>query len=883
MSQDVNVEQSGAAPRGDPVVRGGSGDLPRTIRAQPPRGARQVAYWLAAAIAVALVPACPAAGDVFVRFKLIEPQQGVYHVRVGGYIHKPPWYLPKAVWPDGADKDVGARTPAGAVTPWFDLGRHAGDRLHGRLNRSGGVAELPNVTADFVTDPVADRRRVVIEIATAPNEKAVVKRFEETYAGSLTSFLVSPDPTHDAAHLETASQMTERRLRWAREATGGRRVAPKRLIVQTSFWSPQRPDLNLKEGEVLRLLGFNVVGNQRPEVRQAFDFDVPGHTHRVAFGPAATRETIDQLMKDHASRSKEKPAAGVPFGFSDEVVCRPPIGDNKQALAHFAAWLGRQKVAPQTLGASRLADVVPIETPEDLRPRMKADEPAARRVFYYTSRFRQTAMTERLKWHTESLHRHFGDGPLASTLVADHPYFGGSGLGMGMTPNACWGGYPLAADWFDLARTRAVDLIGIEDWMGLQFMYGPNTTWEGFQLMGFQASIFRSGSRGALPIIAWITPSDETNLRLKSASALCQGAKHFFYWTYGPTATSTENYWSDLRSAYDGVAAVTRQLAAAEHIVAPGGTRKTRLALLYSVSSDLWQPFGYAHMLERRATYLALVHGQYLVDILAEEDVEAGRLGDYDVLYVTDPCIKEAATGAIRQWVEAGGYLYGSCAAGSRNEFGEPASGLAGVFGIRPEIETTVQPGRYHIRGALNALPYADEVRLHGADGACFGAIGATVRFQPQSGRVVGTFRDGAPAVVQHAFGKGKAVYVGACPGISYVKDARFVPDRLAEKWPEAQRDFIAGLARRRKAPRLVELSHPVVEAGIYDADGGTALVLANFTYETIEGLEVTMRAAGPVKRVRSVEKGPLEFKAANANEVTFEVDLDLSDIILIE
>jgi len=454
---------------------------------------------------------------------------------------------------------------------------------------------------------------------------------------------------------------------------------------------------------------------------------------------------------------------------------------------------------------------------------------------------------------------------------------------MGMTPNACWGGYPLAADWFDLARTRAVDLIGIEDWMGLQFMYGPNTTWEGFQLMGFQASIFRSGSRGALPIIAWITPSDETNLRLKSASALCQGAKHFFYWTYGPTATSTENYWSDLRSAYDGVAAVTRQLAAAEHIVAPGGTRKTRLALLYSVSSDLWQPFGYAHMLERRATYLALVHGQYLVDILAEEDVEAGRLGDYDVLYVTDPCIKEAATGAIRQWVEAGGYLYGSCAAGSRNEFGEPASGLAGVFGIRPEIETTVQPGRYHIRGALNALPYADEVRLHGADGACFGAIGATVRFQPQSGRVVGTFRDGAPAVVQHAFGKGKAVYVGACPGISYVKDARFVPDRLAEKWPEAQRDFIAGLARRRKAPRLVELSHPVVEAGIYDADGGTALVLANFTYETIEGLEVTMRAAGPVKRVRSVEKGPLEFKAANANEVTFEVDLDLSDIILIE
>ncbi|MCU0873601.1 MAG: hypothetical protein MUE50_14780, partial [Pirellulaceae bacterium] len=37
-------------------------------------------------------------------------------------------------------------------------------------------------------------------------------------------------------------------------------------------------------------------------------------------------------------------------------------------------------------------------------------------------------------------------------------------------PNPTWGGYPLACDWFDVARRQAVDLIGIEDWMGLQYM-----------------------------------------------------------------------------------------------------------------------------------------------------------------------------------------------------------------------------------------------------------------------------------------------------------------------------------------------------------------------------------------------------------------------------
>jgi hypothetical protein len=109
---------------------------------------------------------------------------------------------------------------------------------------------------------------------------------------------------------------------------------------------------------------------------------------------------------------------------------------------------------------------------------------------------------------------------------------------MGMGPNPAWGSTPLACDWFAMAREKVVDIAGIEDWMGLQYMYGPNWTWEGFQLMGFQASIFRSGSDGTMPVIAWITPSDEINLRLKTSSALCQGAKHFFYWTYGPTTTS---------------------------------------------------------------------------------------------------------------------------------------------------------------------------------------------------------------------------------------------------------------------------------------------------------------------------------------------------------
>src|SRR5690348_3710317 len=94
---------------------------------------------------------CHAADGVFVRFRLTEPAGVNYYIKLGGYVHQPNWYLPPAVIPADAEKDSQARVAAGEYTEWFDLGMHAGAMLHGRLNLAGGIAEFPNVTAQFVT------------------------------------------------------------------------------------------------------------------------------------------------------------------------------------------------------------------------------------------------------------------------------------------------------------------------------------------------------------------------------------------------------------------------------------------------------------------------------------------------------------------------------------------------------------------------------------------------------------------------------------------------------------------------------------------------------------------------------------------------------------
>ena len=836
-----------------------------------------------------LLAAASRQDGVFIRFRMLEPAATSYYVQIAAYVHVDPWTLPSTSWPAGADKDPTRRVRSGSATEWFDVAKYAGQSFHGRLNRAGGVAEFPNVTADFVTTKSDVRRRVVIELATAPADAAVVKVFDETFTGSLTSVLVSPDLVRDKDSLETAAQMTARRLNWARQASEGARHSPSRLIIQTSFWGPQRPELNVREAEVLWLLGFNIV-NPWPEVREKYGFTDAGGHHWAEFGPALTRDAIEKQIAAPAKSTKpaQRPT---PFNFSDEVTA-PVIGKDASALANFHGWLREQGVRPQELGVTELTAVMPIESPDELRRRQKTDGVAAKRIFYYTSRFRQASAAERLQWLTESFHRHAAANVFTSTLVADHPYFGGSGLGMGMdAPNMTWGGYPLSLDWFDLARRKAVDVIGIEDWLGLQFMYGPRYTWEGFQLLGFQAAIFRSASLGALPIIAWITPSDQTNLVLKTSSALAQGAKHFFYWTYGPTATSTKNYWSDLRSAYDGIVRMSRQLAKTEHVIAPGTPRPTRLALLYSVSSDLWQPYGYIHMLERRATYLALVHDQYQVDMINEEDIVRGRLANYDLLYTADPNISRPAAKAISDWIERGGAIFATCGAAMRDEFDEPSPALASVFGVEPRITTDVAPGEYRIRGSLNGLPYLGRVKLESGE---FGVLGLRATVKNTTGRVSGSFDNRpAPAAVVNHFGNGTAVYIAACPGLSYLKDAHFKPDALGEQYPKAQRDVFTSFAAARGVARLVELSEPVVEAGVYDAPTGTALVLANFRYKPVDRLAIRVPVSRLIRNVRSLENGDLPFTIEPASAAwrargyekvaVFATPLGLNDIILLE
>ena len=123
--------------------------------------------------------------------------------------------------------------------------------------------------------------------------------------------------------------------------------------------------------------------------------------------------------------------------------------------------------------------------------------------------------------------------------------------------------------------------------------------------------------------------------------------------------------------------------------------------------------------------------------------------------------------------------------------------------------------------------------------------------------------------------------------------DAHFIATELGEKWPALQRRFINTVAQASQAPRLVELSRPVAEAGIFDSPAGTALVLANFTCVPIPQSEIRLPMKEDPLRIRSLEKGPLKFTTERAprnlatqgykRAIRCTVPLDLNDIVLVE
>ena len=815
--------------------------------------------------------------DLYARFRVVEPTNRVLRMNVGGYRHhaNPSWYLPNESY----------GVTSGQWSAWLDLTKWP---LHDRARRVGGIAEWPSMKVSLQRSGKdgGEIKGCLIEgeLAQRPSEESVAIRFSERAAGNTIVFLLPHPLKQHTNEFETGTQMTARHLAWATEATGGKARKPGRFDIATTLWGHYDPHLAAQATETLRLLGFNVLNGAPDDVLQNAGMRALGKTWLYHPDPDHVTNAWTEFAKrefDPARLTPDKQwfySNMAHWVVSDEsqVLDFRRLDTNRLA-GWFRSYLTGKGVKSSTIGQPIESVLYPAAAMfEKTLPRSASLE--QRRLHYHAAKFGHWWSVKQMRLISDLI-RGTPPGFKSETLPSDHGFFyawGPPHIGMSYR----------MLDLFELGAQHAVDVLSTEDWLGLNHMYGGNYTWSGGQSFGYLNAIHRSviGER-PIKLMGLITPSDDGYLRLKAYSALGQGAKAFFFWTFGPTCIGTENYWSDLRSEYDGIAKLTRALEQAEPVLFPAQVVHDPVAILYAVSHDIWHTDNAAAFVEKRLTWHALRHVQVQPDFLREEDVLAGRLKAYRVLFVNDWCLVRDAGKKIMDWVKAGGVLWLSAGAGTRDEYFDPyiADCARGVWTDRAVQDMRIEPGAYNERRDLQTRDPLAMVEVREGTGVVvrLPALGARIALETNGiVNVLARFEDGSPAGVEYRVGGGRVYAFGYMPMLAYGRMAGFKGGTLSERWPEYPRPWVREALAAGGVSGVVSASVDVVESSVLTGPEGSALVLANYTYEPITNLVMQVHLTHPVKRIVSTEGAAVRWEKL-ADGVRLSLPLEWTDIVL--
>jgi len=451
------------------------------------------------------------------------------------------------------------------------------------------------------------------------------------------------------------------------------------------------------------------------------------------------------------------------------------------------------------------------------------------------------------------------------------------------------------------------------------------------QVTGYLTSGLRAGAKyDNLPIHRYVMPHSPGNtprdFRLSYYTAIAHGSKQINYFCASPLATgATENYIAtDDLAMWRQVHACSHEAGVFEDYVVDGRVRTAKVGLLLSSVDDVMTGASNStfvmHNNERKAIYYALRHSQTPVDFLSEDDVIDGRAQDYKLIYVTQQWLHSRAVNALRKWVSAGGTLVALAGGGFQNEFNQPNPQAAELYGVKSQrLATDPKLVSQYLLEANRPFLTKQDLPLYepidyvtwtndkaGQNRPFIGRaqnVPVVVWKQaivPSDGTVLGTYRNGQPALITKSHGKGRAYLFGFLPGQAYLKSGLPIapPDRGATDDANAHflpttmdvslRDRIVDDFLPATGIRPIHCSVPLVETTCIDTPAlrgnapRLAVPLMNYRGRPISHLTVHIKGVGKVKRIRSVRRGTLRPVVENdTTQVT--LPLDIADMLLID
>jgi len=816
------------------------------------------------------------------------------HYRWLWYQH---FHLSKAGANPGLSPSKNELMLGGEQTPWCNITP--------MLYQDSGA--ILNITVRHTYHQRASRLKAKLEFATAANDRSIVRTMDVDSEPNGLVVVAPPD-------LTTAENLGRlKRDKEFAEATG--------RIADAFEW----PDIGKKPERFPFFVSATVGGYGTPVDKAIADrewktIDYFGFSNRTKAyigggiwhmkDNSYCRPDIERMTTQAAARAAEfresdRSADKIVFCMlMDEPSGQPSAFAAKDEAYReaFRAWLKRLGKTPADLLVSDWDAVKPV--PESDRN----DHPA---LHYFTQRFRTRALGDFLAVQRGIIEQAYGRRLPTVVNFSDGATYFANFYGQGV-------------DYFELLDSDDQNAIWSEDWANGSSSY---------QCGAYNVDLMRAAARDRGQIIghyliahAGRTPWD---IKLKAASETARGVRIWKNFSYGVSWGSHEggpawrsHTWYSKPETWRANAEVVREIGGAEDMLLSATAEPAEVAILYSSSSDAWtSKRNHAYGFNRMHTWMALAHAQVPVDFVAERQVERDGLAGYKVCYLSGRNLTRNAAQKLSAWVQAGGVLFLSAGAASRDEFNRPLDTFDSLLPVKreplEELQHFLNSGAYvHILQAKDSVIAGDsELEV----------LSVRQRQTPgEQAETLATFADGSPAIIRGEAGAGMIYSAGFLPALDYIKQA-VVSRRalLAEKekakdaaanqdtnptptvdlpaktisegvigdarlersynpWDFSAkvRELILLPVRAAKVEPPLKCSVPLVDAVVLHADNGVVIPLANYTLTPLERVDFSLRVERPIGRIETVHRGWIEFENDNDGSVTFSIPLDATDYI---
>jgi hypothetical protein len=480
----------------------------------------------------------------------------------------------------------------------------------------------------------------------------------------------------------------------------------------------------------------------------------------------------------------------------------------------------------------------------------------------------------------------FGDDVLCGANYSCHPFY-----------------YPSATMYIKWFRGGAADLGRHSEYFWQVHQPGP-------MINGYIAEHFRCGMRdNPKAVLRQYTmphaPGNTDGNFLRTAfSHLAHGATMLDFFGIGLNETFTENHIDHRAvSRFRALRDVTHCVGFVEDLLPDAKPVPSKVALLISESTERWDmaamatdQAGHAHFgpdfnktrlnyhLDRLGLWKALTFAGHSPDLVTEEDVIAGKLTGVKLLVAVGDHWPTKMVPALEKWVQAGGTVLATGDAGMYDEYHRPSPAWRKLAGASKAV-----PAEKHtfLRPRLE-LPRTEVLGKVAGDGWTMPAVGTAGVLPPDEGtKVLAKYETGQPALTERTVGKGKVVWIGCHPGMTYLYTALqppTAPDRgptthsLPTKFDESVNRLLAGLLDE---PTL-QATPSLIDARLLKAKGGYIVPLASYTGQVGEKVTLKIRVDG-VKKVTSAYHGELMFEGGKGLITVVIPSLTYGDVLRLE